>query len=69
MRLAELLVSSSVDLCTYCGHDWLSVLSLDVTERHLCALVRTELELGEIEVRDLCEGDYSDQHLSSGSME
>jgi hypothetical protein len=41
---------------TYLGHDRLSIFALDITERHLRALVPVDLEIWVVDVRDLVDG-------------
>lgn len=44
---------------TYLRHDWLSIGALDVAEGHLCALMLVELQPGEVYVRNLIKGYWS----------
>lgn len=43
---------------THLRHNWLALLVGDITERHLCALVLAELELGVVDIGDLVNGGW-----------
>jgi hypothetical protein len=43
-------------LDTHLGHDWLAILVLYVSERHLSAFMFAELQVGVIGVRDVAKG-------------
>jgi hypothetical protein len=56
---------------TYLGHDRLSIFALDITERHLRALVLVDPQLWMVDVRDLVDGycalsaSYTSSHLDN----
>lgn len=61
-------VTKLVTLCRTTGvsathrrHDRLIIVPFDVSKRHFCAFIRTELELGEIEIWHLVERDWRGQ--------
>jgi hypothetical protein len=53
------VVENGDEMTTYLGHDWLAILILNISERHLCAFVLAELQVRVVEVRDIAEGVFS----------